>query len=513
MENKVYPKHDPKIDVSNLLKKACVLFLVMLFCTIVASLSYRHKLFESNIVMIYLLGIIIISYYSSGYLYSFIASISAILLYNFFFTAPYYTFKVDDPNHIITFLIMFLVGSIISMLTIRINLEKKQVQEREKYIRKLYELEKKLLNVKDKVELATVTSHELEQELAAVILVRFYNAKNEVENEVQTGVFHFQDPLELAASQEAYISGNECGNGTTLFSDAKAFYQPIFSQFGCLGVIGIVSSDHKGLSETQRMILDVVVPQVAVVLQREKNYEKQQITQVEIHKERLKSDMLRSISHDFRTPLAGVMGLSSTVIDNYEKLSDTVRKNFIQSIYEESSWLNEIVENILQTTRFDENRVNLKLQEEAAEEIITDAISHVRKHAINRIFTVEIPDEIILLQVDGILIRQVLINILNNAVSYACSDSKITVSLKRDQEYAQFEVTDDGPGIDPSELPSIFERYHKSHASPNSSKRGMGLGLSLCKSIIEAHNGQIFIENILPHGTKVTFRLVSEKEV
>ena len=491
---------------------ALVLIFVMFFCTMISTLSYEHSLFDSNIVMIYLLGIVLISYYSGSYFYSLIASLSAILLYNFFFTAPYYTFKVNNPNYFITFFMMFLVGSITSMLTLRIKLEKNQVQDREKYIRKLYDLEKKLLNVKNKSELATVTAEELKKELNSDVLVRFYNSKHEIESEYLTGDFKFDSPIESAACSEAYISGNQCGNGTALFSDAKGFYQPVFSQFGCLGVIGLIHEEQKSLSETQHMILDVVVPQVAVVLQREKNYEKQQSTQVEIQKERLKSDMLRSISHDFRTPLAGVMGLASTVLDSYEKMNDSVRKNFMQSIYEEASWLNEIVENILQTTRFDENRVNLSLREEAAEEIITDAISHVRKHASNRKFIVKVPDEIILIHVDGILIRQVLINILNNAVSYSPEDTDIVVSLQREQEFACFEVTDSGSGIDPSEMPSIFERYHRSHSYSNTSKRGMGLGLSLCKSIIEAHNGSITIENNLPHGTKVRFMILAEKE-
>jgi len=233
---------------------------------------------------------------------------------------------------------------------------------------------------------------------------------------------------------------------------------------------------------------------------------------MEMQKERLRADMLRSISHDFRTPLAGVMGLASTALDNYDTMSDVVKKNFLQSIYEDAGWLNEIVENILQTTRFEEGKIKLNIEEEAAEEIITEAVTHVKKHAHGHKLCVKIPEEIILIHADGVLIKQVLINILNNAISYSPEDSEIIVSLYRENNHAIFEVMDKGPGISPDELPFIFERYHRNNANVAMNKKGMGLGLALCKSIIEAHNGNISIRNNEPNGTIVSFYLLSERE-
>lgn len=493
-------------------KKILIMVLIMFVCTMVSMLSYHIVMFESNIVMIYLLGILMISYLAESYLYSLYASVVAVLLYNFFFTEPFYTFKVNDPNYLLTFFVMFIVGFITSMLTIRVNLERQLVEDREEYISALYDIEKKLLNVKSREELASVSAGEIARYFGENVVVRFFGSEGEQIHSHIEGADVFGSAADHSACMEAYESGNPCGRGTPLFSTARAYYRPIFNQYGVQGVIGISVSKGNELLQAQYSFMDVIIPQIAVVLQREKNYEKQQKAQMEIQKERLRADMLRSVSHDFRTPLAGVMGLSSTAVDNYDKMSDEVRKKFLQSIYEDANWLNEMVENILQTTRFEEGRVNLNIAEEAAEEIITEAVTHVKKHANKHKILVKIPDEIILIRADGVLIRQVIVNLLNNAVSYSPEGSEIVVSLHREGDRAVFEVKDNGPGIANAELSYVFERYYRSGTSGAVKSKGMGLGLSLCKSIVEAHNGEITVRNNVPHGTIVSFYLLSDKE-
>jgi two-component system sensor histidine kinase KdpD len=503
IETPYIPKNNDQFT-PNMGIKICILVFIMIACTIISMFFFRVNMFESNIVMIYLLGILFVSYLAEGYIYSLLASICAVLLYNFFFTEPYYTLKVNDPNYLVTFPIMFIVGFITSMLTNRIKLERQLVEEREQYITALYDIEKKLLNVKSREDLAKTSAEEIAGHFNASVIVKFYDSSGIVINEYMKGENVFDEETERYACLEAYQSGNSCGHGTTLFAKANGYYSPIFSQFGTLGVIGIALAGGVRITSTQRTFLEVISPQIAVVLQREKNYEKQQKTQIEMQEERLRADMLRSISHDFRTPLAGVMGLASTALDNYDKMNDEVKKNFLQSIYEDADWLNEIVENILQTTRFDEGKIKLNLEEEAAEEIITEAVTHVKKHAHGHRISVQIPDEIILIQADGVLLRQVLVNILNNAVSYSPAESEITVSLYRKNHQVVFEIKDKGPGIAPDELTHVFERYHRNkYISTN--RKGIGLGLSLCKSIVEAHNGEITVENDVPHGTIVRF--------
>lgn len=490
----------------HILKKVLSLLIIMLICTVISMIFSHIKMIESNIVMIYLLGILIFSYLAEDYIYSLSSTICAVLLYNFFFTEPFLTFKVNNPDYIITFLVMFMVGFITSMLTIRVKLERQHVEDREQYISSLYSIEKKLLNIKSEEELAKTSAEEISKLLNASIIVQFGDPTGDLLCKSKQGEEDFDGQIDKSACLETYQSGSPCGHGTMLFSEAKAYYKPIISINGVLGIIGISLQDNFHLSKAQISFIDVIVPQIAVVMEREKIYKQQQKVQIEMQKERLRADMLRSISHDFRTPLAGIMGLASTAISSYEKISDEVRKSFLQSIYEDADWLNELVENLLQKTRFDEGKVKLNLEEEAAEEIITDAVTHVKKHAHKHTIVVKIPDEIILIKVDGILIRQVLVNILNNAIKYTPKESDIIISLYRQNGHVIFEVKDNGPGILESDLVHVFEPYYHS-CSANTNKKGMGLGLTLCKSIIEAHNGKISIKNNEPHGTIVTFYL------
>jgi len=489
-----------------------IMALIMFLCTTISIAFFHVKTFESNIIMVYLLGILLFSYLAEGYIFSIFSSICAVLLYNFFFTEPIYTFKVNNPNYLITFFVMFIVGYITSMLTIRIKLERQHVEDREQYISSLYNIEKKLLDVKSEEDLAKTSTEEISRLLNANVLVQFFDSIGNVLCKSIQGEKIFTGDIDQAACLETFQSGSPCGHGTLLFSDAKAYYNPILSQNGVLGVIGISLPGDFLLSFAQVTFIEVIIPQIAVVFERQKITEKQKIVQIEMQKEHLRADMLRSISHDFRTPLAGIMGLASTALDNYDKLSDEVRKNFLQSVYEDADWLNELVENILQTTRFDEGRVKLNIEEEAAEEIITDAVTHVKRHSHRHNISVNIPDEIILIRVDGILIRQVIINILNNAINYSPAESEISVSLYREANHSVFEVKDNGPGILQDDLSCVFERYYHGSSKNNINRKGMGLGLALCKSIIEAHDGRITIKNHEPHGTIVSFYVLSEEE-
>ncbi|MGB8451513.1 MAG: DUF4118 domain-containing protein [Anaerocolumna sp.] len=489
----------------SVMKNLFVMILIMFFCTSISLIFKYVDMFESNFIMIYLLGILLFSYFAGGYLYSFAASIVAVLLYNFFFTEPYYTLQVYNPDYPITFIVMFAVGYTTSMLTIRVKNESQMVIEREERIAALYVIGKNLLEVSSIEQLARITTNKIAIQFYAYIIVQFYDATGNIRCREVEGEDLFEGEIDKTAMVETYQSGSPCGYGTNLFSEAKGYYTPILSQNGVLGIIGIALRNQKFLSSEQKAFISAIVPQVAVVLERERLYEKQQEVQLQIQGERLRTDMLRSISHDLRTPLTGIMGLTSTVLSNYDKIDDTVKKEFLSTIYNDADWLNELVENILQTTRLEEGTVKLNIGQEAAEEIITEAVAHVNKRAIDYKISVNIPREIILLEVDGILIRQVLINLLNNAINYSPGGSEITVSTFIENDSVFFEVTDNGPGISQADIPHIFERYYHRNSKNASNRKGIGIGLALCKSIIEVHGGKITIRNRVPHGTIASF--------
>lgn len=481
------------------------LVIIMFSCTLISIFFKDINMFESNITMIYLLGVLLFSYLAGGYIYSLIASICSVMLYNFFFTEPYYTMQVNNPDYLLTFIIMFTVGFFTSMLTIRVKHESQMVIEREERIAALYAIGKNLLEVSSIEQLARTTAQNISKHFSANTIVKIYDASGDIRCIEIEGQVLFNEAIDETAILETYQSGSPCGFGTNLFSDAHGYYTPIVSQNGILGIIGISLDNKKFLSDEKKAFIEAIIPQVAVVLERERLYEKQQEVQLQVQGERLRADMLRSISHDLRTPLTGIMGLTSTVLSNYNKLDDNVKKEFLNTIYNDADWLNELVENILQTTRFEEGRVRLNIGQEAAEELITEAISHINKRMTNHKISVKLPDELILLSVDGILIRQVLVNLLNNAINYSPEGSEITVTTFLKNNAVYFEVSDNGPGISQADLPHLFERYYQRKSMNTINRKGIGIGLSLCKSIIEAHDGKITITNREPHGTTACF--------
>lgn len=508
-----FQRQNGQSNTSKFIKNMAFMVVIMSLCTLFSMFLDRMGNIESDIVMVYLLGITFFSYLASGYWYSFLASICGVLLYNFFFTEPYFTFQVYRHDYLITFFIMFVVGLFTSMLTIKIKLETFLAEEREKRIKALYYIGRKLLGVKNSAYLAEVSAKEIAKQFSANVLVQFINSSGSVHNRYVEGKDVFTDDKERVFCLEAYQSGNPCGFGTKLFPQARAYYLPVIGQGGALGMIGISLPEAMILTNVQTKFLDTIASQIAAVLERERLYEKQEKTQIQVQRERLRADMLRAISHDLRTPLTGIMGSASTVIDNFETISDDVKKTFLHNIYDDAYWLNEMVENILNMTRFDEGKIKLNIEQEAAEEIIAEAISRVKKHAGEHKILAEMPPGIVLLNVDGVLITQVLVNLLENAINYTPDGSEIVVALSQEKNYVVFEVSDNGPGISEENLPHMFERFYSRNEKCYGARRGTGLGLSLCKSIIEAHRGNISIKNNKPHGTVVKFCVPAKEEV
>ena len=506
-ENEVFAfqQHYVQHNNSQFMKNISLLTFIMLICTLLSLFIKSIDSIESNVVMVYLLGVIIFSYLANGYVYNFLASLSGVLLYNFFFTEPYYTLEVYRHDYLITFLIMFIVGFFTSTLTMKIKWETFLAEEREQRIKALYIIGRKLLSVKNSGHLAEISAQEIAKQFAADVLVQFFNDNNEISNRYVAGSDLFVDDKERVACLEACQSGIPCGFGTKLFPKAHGYYQPIIGQDGVIGIIGVIFSPTMPPTNLQTGFLETIASQIAVVLEREKLYEKQAETQMQVQRERLRADMFRTISHDLRTPLTGIIGSANTVLDNYANISDEIKKDFLHNIYEDACWLNEMVENILHITRFDEGRIKLNIEEEAAEEIIAEAISRVKKHAHNHQINTDIPPSLILLQADGVLLTRVLVNLLENAVNYTPEGSLISVSLSKNDENVLFEVNDNGPGIPEENLPHIFERFYPHPAKAYGGRRSTGLGLSLCKSIVEAHGGRITLSNSKPHGTIVQF--------
>ena len=251
--------------------------------------------------------------------------------------------------------------------------------------------------------------------------------------------------------------------------------------------------------------------QAAIARQSEKNaqlmYEERNKIEIAIESERLKSTLLRSVSHDIRTPLTGIMGASSTIIDNFSSLDENAVKGLAHDINEESARLISTVQNILDMTRITEGTLTLKKDFEAVDDLITQVISRISFMASENRLKVQKPDEIILVEVDGKLFVQVLFNLLDNALKHSGENTIVTLSVSVAGEHIIFEVSDNGRGIDGSLRDTLFDSFTTVPGHSPDQGRGVGLGLTICKAIVSAHGGEITAENNHDGGALFTIKL------
>ncbi|MCI9314847.1 MAG: DUF4118 domain-containing protein [Lachnospiraceae bacterium] len=230
----------------------------------------------------------------------------------------------------------------------------------------------------------------------------------------------------------------------------------------------------------------------------------------ETEKEKMRANLLRAISHDLRTPLTGIIGASSSYLDNSNVLSEEEKSAIVTHIHEDANWLLNMVENLLSVTRIHNQSSTVKKTDESVEEIVSAAMMRLKKRLPEASVSVSVPEEPLILPMDAILIEQVLINLLENAIVHSQSSRPILCYVDDDAACVTFHVKDNGIGIDPERLKNIFDGNSYIGNSDSDSNKGMGIGLSICKTIITAHNGTINARNH-EQGAEFYFSLPKEE--
>ncbi len=469
---------------------------------------------DQNVIMLYILSVLIISRITEGYLYGMAASVLSVLLFNFFFTLPYYTFNAIQPGYPVTFSIMLLAAFITSTLTIRIKSQVRLSVEREHRTKLLYEINKKLLQTRGLDNIVKMTNEYITKIFDRSVVFYTEDPENpsagyfmESTTDPYSNVLRNEE--ERAVAHWAYVNKKRAGAGTDTLVNSGAYYTPIISQGKVLGVIGISCAKGK-LDQDNRLFLRMLASQVAMALERQDLSDEQRKIIVESEKEKMRSNLLRAISHDIRTPLTGILGASSAILENGDRLDRDTHDKLVSNIKKDSQWLIHLVENLLSVTRINEGTMNVTKSMEAAEEVIAEAVSRIRKRFPESKISVKVPDELLMVPMDGTLIEQVLINLLENAIKHSAADSPVEVEAKSEQGYALFEVRDHGKGIAAEDFPYLFEGYAPNENRSPDSSRGMGIGLSICKSIIKAHGGSLNVTNGKEDGAVFFFSLPLE---
>lgn len=487
------------------------LFIIVL-TTMLSLLLRMFGIDEQNIVMVYILSVLIISRITEGYVYGVAASLLSVLTFNFLFVEPYYTLNTIQPGYQITFLIMFLIALFTSALMVRIKTQVMLSVSRERKTEILYEINKKLLvtrGLQNIIELANEYITKLFNRSVIFYSDDPINGDSGVLklSPSETDSSFLKTPNEQAVAHWVFSNKKRAGAGTDTLMGAGAFYMPILSQNNVLGVLGISCSNRINLNHDTRVFLRMIASLIAMALERQRLSDEQRNVIVESEKEHMRSNLLRAISHDLRTPLTAISGASSAILENKKTMDEQTRYKLLKDIKNDSQWLIRMVENLLSVTRINEASMDVAKTPELVEEIVSESVSRIRSKFNDCNISVRVPDELLLVPMDATLIEQVIINLLENAIKHSQQGSLIELIVKKSDRDAVFEVSDNGEGISPQELPTVFDGYSSGKNKSSDSSRGFGIGLSICRSIIKAHNGKIEAKNKPDGGAVFKFIL------
>ncbi|HEX3018219.1 MAG TPA: sensor histidine kinase KdpD [Caproicibacter sp.] len=497
------------ISPKDLLKMLAILTL----CTLAGLLFEKLGLTQSSIITIYILGVLVISSQTIGRFYGILSSVVGVLAYNFFFIDPKYTFTAYGAEYPITFLVMLVASLITSTLTMKEKNQARKTAMQAHRTEVLLDTSRKLQRAKNISDIVSVSSQQLlkllDKPFALYIVqdgklgepLSFYPPRDIKWNDICT------DADEQAVAAWVFKNRKPAGVGTETLPGSKAFYLPIRNHDTVFAVIGIIMKSDESYDPFVRSLLSAMLDEIAFAIEKYKLNEAQKQATMESEKERLRANLLRAISHDLRTPLTSISGNASVLLTNENQIEPNAKRKLYQDIYDDSMWLINLVENLLSVTRIDNGTMSIKMQAELVDEIISEAMKHINRKASEHKLSVNISDDMLMVCADARLIIQVIINIIDNAVQYTAPGSEICVRAFRKDNMAVIEIADNGDGIDDESKKKIFDMFYTANNSRGDSRRGLGLGLSLCKSIVSAHGGEIYVKDNQPKGSIFGFTL------
>lgn len=497
--------HMPSISVLDLLKSAGILVLV----TLIGLLFYNFGFTEANIITLYILGVMLISVYTRSSVCSLVASIASVLTFNFLFTVPRFTLQAYDSEYPITFLVMFLASLLTGSLASKLKSHAKRSAQVAWRTKLLFETSQNLQRAHTQEEIISVTAKQLLKIFQRDIVVYSIDEKGLLEPEIflvdgAASPQRYTTPKEREVARWVLSNNKRAGAGTETLPDARCTYLSIRTGERVYGVVGIAASD-KPLDSFESSILLSVLGECALALENQKNVEEKEAAAVLAKNEQLRANLLRSISHDLRTPLTSISGNASNLLSNGPLFDAKTKEQMYADIYDDAMWLINLVENLLSVSRLEQGRMNLHLTTELIDEVVAEALRHINRKRAEYHFHVQSSDDYLLAQMDAKLIVQVLINILDNAMKYTPPGSDIEIGWKQEGTFIYISVADNGPGIPDQAKPHIFDMFYSASNQIADSRRSMGLGLALCKSIVNAHGGEIVVSDHKPHGSIFTF--------
>lgn len=510
--------------------------------TLVGMMFKRMDMSDTNVVMAYIICVLLTAVAASKKIYSLTSSLLSVLAFNYFFTEPYFTLKAYSDDYPITFLTMFLCAFITSTLAARMKQQMKAASDAAFRTQVLLETNQMVQQKSEPKEVASVVAGQLVKLLKRDVI--FYLADGKVLSEAyifsaagsavgsEAGVSATSGVPERSLERrmldkEKYTSEPERkvavwafehnqNAGATMAEQPQAhcLYLPVHAGEKVYGVVAVpVPNPEEPLGHFEYNITLSILGECALALEKEEALRAREESALLAKNEQLRANLLRSISHDLRTPLTTISGNAGILLANANDMDSSSRQQLYANIYDDSLWLINLVENLLSVTRIEDGTMQLHLSAELMDEVITEALEHVNRRKAGHKITVQPSEEFWLVKIDARLIMQVIVNIVDNAIKYTPEGSEIHIATSCKDGMIVVDIGDNGGGIPDEAKERIFERFfvvEKEHGVVDS-RRSLGLGLSLCKAIITAHGGTIEVLDNHPRGALFRFTLPKEE--
>lgn len=477
---------------------------VSLLSTVVSYVLLRG-LDLANLVMVYLLGVVFIATrYGRGP--SVLASLLGVGLFDILFVQPYFSFSVADSQYLLVLLGMLAVGMVISNLMANVRSQAKVASFRERRAATLYAMSKQLASSQSEQQIVLAANKHLQSEFGGRNVILLPDRQGRIAYPADKSVPESLLGADLSVAQWVFEHNEVAGQGTNTLPGAAAVYFPINDGEAMQGVLAMQpASLRRVFLPEQQKLLETLLRQIGQAFLRVQVAERAKSTQLEITAERLRNSLLSAISHDLRTPLAAIVGSASALMEDNGLLKPEDKQALTQGIADEAERMSQLINNILDMARLDSGVVKLNRQWYPVEEIIGAVLARLKKRLAMHVISVHLPPGVPMLHADGILIQQVMINLLENAARYTPPGSRITISARITPDAAIITVADDGPGIPHGQEAQLFEKFYQGQSE--AAQSGVGLGLAICRSIVESHGGRIRAFNKPQGGAAFEFTL------
>jgi two-component system, OmpR family, sensor histidine kinase KdpD len=473
-------------------------------CTLITGLMSRH-FGTPNLVMVYLLGVLITAI-RWGRGPSLLAAVLGVAAFDFFFVPPFLTFAVTDYQFAVTFGVMVVVGVTISALAARIKEQADVARKRERRTAALYSLSRALAGTRSLDEMIAAVRRHVEDVFEGEVAVYLAGAARRLELRPPEGPAFALDPKEAAVAQWVHEHAEAAGSGTSTLAGAEGLYLPLVGSRESVGVLAVrLTPGRRPLGTDPMHLLETFANQTALALERALLAREAQKHRLEAEGESLRNAILAVVSHDLRTPLAAISGAASSLALSEDQLDAASRRELVLTIHEEAERMARLANNLLDMGRLQSRSVALRREWQPLEEVCGAALRELDLHLKGREVVLRLPDDLPLVQIDDVLVERVLVNLLENALRYTPAGTPIEIAASAAPGEVVVEVLDRGPGLLPGEEARIFEKFFQGESAR--SRRGIGLGLAVARSIVEAHGGRIWAGNREGGGAAFRFTL------